>query len=38
MRSYMNAFPLRGPASLGQPEVGLETKSKYLSDSNKDDK
>lgn len=35
----MNIFSLREPASAeGQPEVGLETKHKYLSDSDKDDK
>lgn len=37
--SYMNIFSLREPASAeGQPEVGLETKHKYLSDNDKDDK
>lgn len=35
----MNSFPLRWSASAeGLPEVGLETKYKYLSDSDKDDK
>lgn len=35
----MNSFPLRWPASAeGQPEGGPETKHKYLSDSDKDDK
>lgn len=39
MSSYMNSFPLREPASAeGQPEVGLEIKYKYLSDSEKDNK
>lgn len=35
----MNNFPLRRPASAeGQPEVGLETEYKYLSDCDRDDK